>query len=116
MTGRPQPSPLGRLATKQLIAGVALTLTGVISIAALVVQLMLYEPSCAPVAGWDFGGACGALRLLVLLMLPVLVAGLLLLARGLVLLWRDRRGPARAPVSQPRSAAKQGEARQKPRP
>jgi hypothetical protein len=115
MTGRPQPPPLGRLGVKLLISGVALTLTGVISMAALVVQLLLYDPSCDPVAGWDFGGACGALKLLVLLMLPVLVAGLVLLARGLVLVRRDRRAGTTAPTSDPRSAAKQVEPRQKTR-
>jgi len=111
MTGRLQP-PLG---TKLLIAGVALALTGVLSIAALVVQLMLYEPPCEPIAAWDFGGACGVLRLLVLLMLPVLAAGLALLAGGLLLLRRDRRAAPSLPGTDRRSAPEQREARQKPR-
>lgn len=73
-----------------LIAGVMLVLTGVISITALVVQLLLYDPPCKPVVAWDFVGACGVLRLLVLLMLPVLLAGLVLLAAGVVLLRQQR--------------------------
>ena len=69
--------------TRALIVGVALTITGVISEAALIVQLVAYEPSCDPLVAWSFAGACGGLRLLVLLMLPFLVVGLVLIALGL---------------------------------
>jgi len=62
----------------------------VISEAALVYQLVLYDPSCEPVAAWSFFGACGVLRILVLLMLPILAAGLVLLVVGLVLRRRDQ--------------------------
>ncbi len=92
MTVRPQPGPAGRSGTKALVAGVMLLLTGAISIAALVVQLAGYDPRCEPLAAWDFLGSCGVLRLLVLLMLPVLLAGLGLLAGGLVLRRLRRRG------------------------
>jgi hypothetical protein len=104
MTDRRQPGSVARSGAKPLIAGVALALTGVISIAALVVQLLWYEPACDPVASWSFTGACGVLRLLVLLMLPILAAGLVLLVRGLVLVGRERR-----------SVAEQREARQQSR-
>ena len=77
--------------TKLLIAGAALALTGVLSITALVVQLLWYDPPCEPVAAWSFVGACGVLRLLVLLMLPVLLAGVGLLTAGLVLRRTERR-------------------------
>ena len=77
--------------TKLLIVGVALSITGVISEAALVVQLLAYEPPCQPIAAWSFLGACGVLRILVLLMLPVLAAGLVLVALGIVQRLRRRR-------------------------
>jgi hypothetical protein len=97
MTGHPQRHPPDRTGTAVLIAGVMLVVTGVISITALVVQLVLYEPPCEPVA-WHFVGACGVLRLLVLLTLPVLLAGLALLAAGVVL--RRRSAPlSRSPGS-----------------
>jgi hypothetical protein len=89
----PQAGPVGRSGTRLLIAGAVLSLTGVFSIAALVVQLMSYEPSCEPVATWSFTGACGVLRLLVLLMLPVMLVGDGLLVGGLLLRRRDRPGP-----------------------
>jgi hypothetical protein len=72
--------------TRALIVGVALTSTGVISEAALIVQLVAYEPSCEPLVAWSFTGACGGLRLLIVLMLPFLITGLVLLIAGLV--WR----------------------------
>lgn len=83
-----------------LIAGVMLVLTGVISITALVIQLLLYDPPCEPVVAWHFVGPCGVLRLLVLLTLPVVLAGCVLLAAAMVLRRRS------APRS--RSAASQG--------
>ena len=67
-----------------LIVGVALSITGLISEAALVVQLLAYEPPCQPIAAWAFVGACGALRLLVVLMAPILGAGLVLVALGIM--------------------------------
>lgn len=76
---------------KAVIVGVALGLTGLISEAALVVQLLAYEPSCEPVVAWSFMGACGVLRLLVVLMLPILGAGIVLVALGLVQRLRRRR-------------------------
>src|SRR5262249_23901730 len=87
-----QPGPRGRTGTRPLIVGVALSVTGLISISALVAQLGVYAPPCELVA-WGFVGACGALRLLVLLMLPFLVGGLGLIAAGLVLRRRHRRPP-----------------------
>jgi hypothetical protein len=76
-----------------------LVLTGVISVTALVIQLVLYDPPCEPVIALDFLGACGVLRLLVLLTLPVVLVGLLLLAAGVVL--RRRAAPlSRSPGSQ----------------
>jgi len=84
----PQPGTgPARSGTKLLIAGVALSLTGVISITALVVQLVLYDPPCIPLVAWSIEGACGLLRAMVVLTLPVLLVGLGLLARGLVLRW-----------------------------
>jgi hypothetical protein len=86
--------PLGPSApagTKLVVAGTALALTGVLSIAALVVQLLWYDPPCEPVAAGSFTGPCGVLRLLVVLMLPTLAVGLVLLVRGL-LLRRGHRG------------------------
>ena len=68
--------------TRALITGVALSITGLVSEAALIVQLVAYEPSCEPIAAWSFTGACGALRLLVLLMLPFLLTGLVLIGLG----------------------------------
>jgi len=76
---------------KAVIVGVALGLTGLISEAALVVQLLAYEPSCEPVVAWSFMGPCGVLRLLVVLMLPILGAGIVLVALGLVQRLRRRR-------------------------
>jgi hypothetical protein len=86
MTGRPHAGP-GRpgSGTRLLIVGLALFLTGAISIAALVLHLVHYDPPCEPLAELTFLGACGALRLLVLLMLPVLLGGFGLLAAGLFL-------------------------------
>ena len=81
-----------RSGTKLLIAGVAIALTGAISETALVVQLLGYDPPCEPALAWGFAGACGVLRLLVLLTLPVLLVGLGLLVRGLVLRSRARTG------------------------
>jgi len=80
----------GRRGRELLIAGAALTITGVISEAALVYQLVLYDPSCEPVAAWSFFGACGVLRILVLLMIPILGAG-----AGLLIAGRVRRGGGR---------------------
>lgn len=77
--------PSARAGTKLVVAGTALALTGVLSIAALVVQLLWYDPPCEPVVAWSFTGPCGVLRLLVLLMLPTLAVGLVLLVRGLLL-------------------------------
>ena len=70
--------------TRALIVGVALTITGVISEAALIVQLVAYDPSCEPFVVWSFTGACGGLRLLIVLMLPFLITGLVLIGVGLV--------------------------------
>ena len=84
MTDRQKRVPSSRAGTRLLIVGVALALTGLISEAALVVQLVAYEPSCEPLAAWSFRGACGGLRLLILLMLPFLVVGLVLIALGIV--------------------------------
>ena len=94
MTGDPQLGPAGRSGTKLAIAGVVLAVAGAISVAALVVQLVQYEPPCESVA-WSFAGACGVLRLLVLLTSPVLLGGLGLLGWGLVLQRRERRGAGR---------------------
>ena len=84
-----QPGPRGRTGTRPLIVGVALSVTGLISISALVVQLAVYDPPCELVA-WSFVGACGALRLLTVAMLPFLLGGLGLVAAGLVLRRRHR--------------------------
>jgi len=51
-----------------------------------------YDPPGEPPAAWSFLGACGALRLLVLLMLPFLLGGIGLVAVGLVLRRRCRAG------------------------
>ena len=75
-----------------MIVGTALVITGVISIAALWVQLLWYDPPCAPLLAASLTGACGALRLLVLLMMPFVLGGLALGAYGLVL----RHGAGRA--------------------
>jgi hypothetical protein len=80
----------GRRGTELLIAGAALAITGSISESALVFQLARYDPPCEPVAAWSFVGACGVLRILVLLMIPILGAGAGLLVAGLV-----RRGGGR---------------------
>jgi len=69
--------------TKAVIVGVALSITGVISEAALIVQLVAYDPSCEPLAAWAFTGACGVLRLLIVLMVPFLLAGVASIAVGL---------------------------------
>jgi len=84
VTDRQEPAGSARAGTRLLIVGVALLITGLISEAALVVQLVAYEPSCEPLAAWSFAGACGGLRLLILLMLPFLVAGVFLIALGIV--------------------------------
>jgi len=91
MTDSPPPGRAHPSGTRALIVGVALTITGVISEAALIVQLVAYEPSCEPLVGWSFTGACGGLRLLIVLMLPFLVTGLVLIAIGIVLRVRRRR-------------------------
>lgn len=80
----------GRRGTELLIVGATLAITGVISESALVFQLARYDPPCEPLAAWSFVGACGVLRILVLLMVPILAAGLVLLVVGLVLRRRDR--------------------------
>lgn len=90
MTDRPPPGTTHSSGTRALIVGVALTITGVISEAALIVQLVAYEPSCEPLVAWSFAGACGGLRLIILLMLPFLVTGLVLIAIGIVLRVRHR--------------------------
>jgi hypothetical protein len=90
MTDRHRLDPAVRAGTKLVIAGAALALTGVLSITALVVQLLLYDPPCEPVVAWGFTAACGVLRLLVLMTLPVLLVGLGLIGRGLVLRARAR--------------------------
>ena len=71
--------------------GVALTITGGISEAALIVQLVAYEPSCEPLMAWSFTGACGGLRLIIVLMLPFLITGLVLIGIGIGLRVRHRR-------------------------
>ena len=76
--------------TRALIVGVALTITGVISEAALIIQLVAYEPSCEPLVAWSFTGACGGLRALIVLMLPFLVLGLVLIGLGTVQRLRSR--------------------------
>jgi hypothetical protein len=112
MTREPSGGPRARPGTRRLIVGVALFLTGLISIAALVVQLAAYDPSCEPLVAWAFSGACGALRLLIVLMLPFLLGGLGLIVAGLVVRGRRPR-PSDAPASG--SAANEREPRQKPR-
>jgi hypothetical protein len=90
MSSSSGPPAAARAGTGLLIVGIALLLTGLISEAALVVQLVAYEPTCEPFVAWSFAGACGGLRLIILLMLPFLVAGVFLIVLGLV-----RRGPFR---------------------
>ena len=85
-----QPGPRGRPGTRALIVGVALSATGAISIAALLVQLAAYDPSCEPLLALSFSGPCGALRLLTAAMLPFLLGGLGLVVAGGVLRWRNR--------------------------
>jgi hypothetical protein len=92
MTAEPPARPSRRPGTSALIVGLVLLLTGAISIAALALQLVNYDPPCEPPAAWSFLGACGALRLLVLLMLPFLLGGIGLVAVGLVLRRRCRAG------------------------
>ena len=89
MTDRHPLGPFPHGGTKLVIAGAALAITGVLSITALVVQLLWYDPPCRPLAAWSFTGACGVLRLLVLLMLPTLALGLVLVVSGLVLRHRE---------------------------
>jgi hypothetical protein len=89
MTGGSQPGRLPDAGTKLVIAGAALAITGVLSIAALVVQLFWYDPPCRPIAAGSFTGPCGVLRLLVLLMLPILALGSVLVVYGLVLRRRE---------------------------
>ena len=48
MTSESPAGPRTGAGTRPLIVGVALSLTGLISIAALVVQLAAYDPSCEP--------------------------------------------------------------------
>jgi hypothetical protein len=91
-TDRHPPAPFPGAGTKLVIAGAALAVTGVLSITALVVQLLWYDPPCRPLGAWSFIGACGVLRLLVLLMLPTLALGLVLVVRGLVLRRRQVAG------------------------
>lgn len=104
-----QPGPRARTGTRPLIVGVALSVTGLISISALVVQLVVYDPPCELVA-WSFVGACGALRLLCVAMLPFLIGGLGLVGAGLVLR-RKKRHPPR--VTNGGSASNEREPRQK---
>ena len=73
-----------RTGTGLVIVGVALLITAVISETALIIQLVAYEPACEPLAAWSFTGACGGLRLIILLMLPFLLAGVALLIAGLI--------------------------------
>jgi len=89
MTAEPPARPSRRPGTSALIVGLVLLLTGAISIAALALQLVNYDPPCEPPAAWSFLGACGALRLL---MLPFLLGGIGLVAVGLVLRRRCRAG------------------------
>lgn len=109
MMSGPEPGPRGRTGTRPLIVGVALSVTGLISIAALVVQLAVYDPPCE-LAAWSFVGACGALRLLSVAMLPFLLGGLGLVAAGLVLRRSNRRPP---PVTNGGSTSNEREPRQK---
>jgi hypothetical protein len=83
MTDDPRHGTRRSSGTAALIVGAALTITAVLSDAALVAQLVLYEPSCEPFVAWSFEGPCGVLRLLVVLMLPFLLAGVLLIAIGI---------------------------------
>lgn len=105
----PRGGPRTPAGTRLLIIGVALSVTGAISIAALVVQLAVYDPPCELVA-WSFVGACGALRLLSVAMLPFLVGGLGLVGAGLILRRKHRR-PAQ--VTNGGSASNEREPRQK---
>jgi hypothetical protein len=91
MTSESPAGPRTGAGTRPLIVGVALSLTGLISIAALVVQLAAYDPSCEPLVAWSFSGPCGALRILVVLMLPFLVLGIVLVTLGIAQRWRSRR-------------------------
>jgi hypothetical protein len=75
-----------------VIVGVALSITAVLSDAALLAQLILYEPSCEPFVAWSFEGPCGVLRLLVVLMTPFLIVGTALIALGLALRRRGQDG------------------------
>jgi len=84
MTERQTPVPAVRAGTGLIIVGVALLITAVISEAALIIQLVAYEPACEPLVAWSFVGACGGLRAIILLMLPFLVAGVGLLTAGMI--------------------------------
>ncbi|HET9156203.1 MAG TPA: hypothetical protein VFN91_06020 [Myxococcaceae bacterium] len=81
-----------RAGTGLVIVGVALLITAVISETALIIQLVAYEPACEPLATWSFAGACGGLRLIILLMVPFLLAGVALLIAGVIR--RTARGAA----------------------
>lgn len=109
MTSGLESGPRMRVGTRPLIVGVALAVTGLISISALVVQLAVYDPPCELVA-WSFVGACGALRLLSVAMLPFLIGGLGLVVAGLVLRRKHRRPPR---ITNGGSASNEREPRQK---
>jgi len=83
MTGPSPRGPRRSPGTAALIVGVVLSITAVLSDAALVAQLVLYEPSCEPLVAWSFEGPCGVLRLLTVLMLPFLLAGVVTIAIGI---------------------------------
>jgi hypothetical protein len=91
VTERQNPEALARTGTRLLIVGVALSITAVLSDTALAVQLVAYEPSCEPFVAWSFAGACGVLRLLIMLMLPFLVVGSVLIALGIAQRLRHHR-------------------------
>ena len=85
------PAGGGTRARRLLIVGVALSITAVLSDTALVAQLRPVRAVMPAFVAWSFPGPCGVLRLLTVLMLPFLVAGVVLIAIGIAQRVRRRR-------------------------
>jgi hypothetical protein len=96
-------SERGRLGRKLVIAGIVVSMAGVIGYLAAGMHAALYVPICQPGEHWSGNGACAVLKLRVLAMVGVLGVGIAITFAGFVRAQRERR-EGRPPSGSPRAS------------